>query len=83
MNKSNAYVLHTLSDEYSVAIYRNPETIAKEEVMQDFLYHVEYEFDMTEEEMDNLKALVVDFLGYDIKKVESGEKKMMEKWSKK
>lgn len=82
MKESHRYNPEILSEKYSVSVYRNPETLVKEKIMHDFLYHVEYEFDMSQDEMDNLKALIVDYLGYDIKKVEYGEKNMLEKWIK-
>lgn len=68
------------SDEYHALIYRNPETEAKENIMDDFLSFVDDEFELSNEERDDLQVLVNAFIGYDSKKAEQGEKSMLAKW---
>lgn len=68
------------SDAYHLAIFQSPETIAKEEMMEEFLSFVEDEFDMSQDEMSDLQALVNEFVGYDIKKVEQAEKEKLTLW---
>lgn len=68
------------SDEYNTLLFRNPETIAKESIMDDFLDFVDDEFELSNEEKDDLQVLVNAFIGYDIKKAEQGEKSMLARW---
>ena len=70
------------SPAYHLAVFRDPATIQKEELMDEFLSHVESEFEMSQEEMSDLQALVNDFLGYDIKRAEQGELELLDRWNK-
>lgn len=71
-----------MSDEFHTLIFRDPETQAKETVMDDFLDFVQDEFEMSTEEMSDLQALVNAFVGYDIDKATRGEKALLERWNK-
>lgn len=77
---SNAMRERLLSNSFNVAIFRNPETETKENIMQDFLDHCEEEFEFSNEDFADLCSLVQSFLQYDQKKVEAGELEMLQAW---
>lgn len=70
------------SDEYHALLFRNPETEAKENMMDDFMSFVEDEFELSNDEKNDLQELVNAFIGYDSKKVKQGEKAMLDRWIK-
>lgn len=68
-------------DREAVAAFRNPATIQKEEMFEEFMAHVEDKFEMSKEDLSDLQALINDFLGYDIKRAEQGERELLERWN--
>ena len=61
--------------------YRNPETITKEEIMEDFIMFAEDELEISQENLLNLQSLIDKYLGYDIKKAEAGELELLARWN--
>ena len=69
------------SSDYHARLYRSPETIQREEMLEEFLDFVKDEFEMSNEELDDLQVLINEFVGYDIKKAKQGEKEMLARWT--
>ena len=82
--KPSQMVAWQASPKYAVMKYRNPETIAKEETLDDFLLWLQYdsEDELSEEAMRNIKALFDKYLELDEKKVQAGEKELLDQWIK-
>ena len=74
------YINYLQSDEYHIQAYRNPETIQKEEIMDSFMEFIADEFELSQDELSDIQALVNEFVGYDIKKAEQGEQKLLARW---
>ena len=68
------------SDEFHAKTFRNPETITREKIMDDFMLFVEDGFEMSQEEMSDPQALVNEFIGYDSEKSKKVEKEMLKRW---
>ena len=69
------------SHAYHLAIARNPDTIQKEEILDAFFDHVKDNFELDNEQLSDLSALINDFLGYDVKKAEQGELELLKRWN--
>ena len=82
--KPSHMVTWQASPKYAVMKYRNPETIAKEETLDDFLYWLAYDSkdEIGNEAMKNLKALFDKYLELDENKVQAGEKELLDQWIK-
>lgn len=72
------------SNRYNVRVYRNSETQVKEDVMADFILFLkrEYDGDILEDEIKEIEAAAKEFIGFNLKKVQAGEKEMLESWIK-
>jgi uncharacterized protein YwqG len=68
------------SPAYHLALFQSDEVQAKEEILDEFLDFVQDEFEISQEDMSDLQALVNAFVGYDIKKVEQAEKEKLQAW---
>lgn len=64
----------------AVAVYRKPETEQKEIILQNFFEFAKDQFELNESDAGDLQAMIQEFLGYDEKKVEEGEKELLQQW---
>ena len=82
--KPSHMVTWQASPKYAVMKYRNPETIAKEETLDDFLSWLKYdsEDDIPAEYIADIKALFDKYLELDENKVLAGEKELLDQWIK-
>lgn len=82
--KSSKQLEWKKSPAYNVMKYRNPETIAKEETLDDFLFWLRYdcEEELPEAAIEDIKALFDKYLEYDKAKVEAGEAELLDQWTK-
>jgi len=82
--KSSKQLTWESSPLYHAMLYRKPETIAKEEVLDEFIDFLQNdsEFEYTDEELSNIQAMANEFLAFDLKKAEAGEKEMLANWKR-
>ena len=70
---------------FSALKFRKEETVKKEEVLNEFVLSLElgdFDHELTQEEINEIKTLVCKFLEYDKEKAEAGEAEMLDKWIK-
>lgn len=67
-----------------VKIFRNPETLQRETVLEDFMWFLrcESEKDLSDEQLKDIQSLINEFLGYTFEEVEQGELLLLERWNK-
>ncbi len=86
MYKSSQQMTWELSPLYNVKVYRNPETLAKEEVLEDFILFLQTEYEaedyhnLSDEEIQSVHRMITKFLAYDQNKVEQGERELLDQW---
>ena len=72
------------SPHYSVIKFRKPETIQREEILEEFTDWLKYDSELTGKQTENvvkfLKPLFAQFLEYDQGKVEAGEQELLDQW---
>ena len=64
--------------------YRKDETHTREEVLSDFIFWLEYDYEeeIDKEHIKDLQSLIDKFIGYDIEKVKMAELTLLDKWKK-
>jgi hypothetical protein len=82
--KSSERIAWEQSPHYAVIKFRDPETIRREELLEEFTDWLEDECDSEYAEVTarEIKALAADFLQYSQEKVKAGEQELLEQWIK-
>jgi len=84
--KPSSQVTWELSPIYNALKYRSPETITKEEVLDEFVEWLEYDSELSSKQAESavkfLLPLFAEFVGYDQDKAQAGEREMLANWIK-